>query len=72
MYSKVLKAVPVVILGLILSGCTYTVPELRVDTNKNDFRLYPLDVKKPTIIEIEPESEEDSQSVVSPTASTSP
>lgn len=37
-----------------MTGCS---PDtvLRFDTNKNEFRLYPLDVKEPTILFIDAE-----------------
>lgn len=39
-----------------MSGCQSTDTVLRFDTNKNDFRLFPLDIKKPSVLMIDEET----------------
>lgn len=39
-----------------LTGCDYLDAATKLYTNTNDFRLYPLDVKKPSVVIVEDES----------------
>lgn len=66
------------ILGLValISGCGPSIGfTYRLDTNQNDFRMYPLDVKKPLMIAPEEkdqtEDEEDKGNITDKTKQTS-